>query len=37
MVIFEGPADLQGRFVDVRVERATAAALYGSVVEGSAR
>jgi tRNA-2-methylthio-N6-dimethylallyladenosine synthase len=37
MVIFEGLPELQGRFVDVRVERATAAALYGSVVEGSAR
>ena len=38
MVIIEGSADvLQGRFVDVAVERATAAALYGSVVEGSVR
>jgi len=32
MVILEGPADLAGEFVDVRIERATAAALYGEVV-----
>ncbi len=37
MVIFDGPDDLVGRFVDVAVERATAAALYGRPIEGSAR
>lgn len=38
MVILEGCAEqLQGRFVDVVVNRATAAALYGSVVVGSER
>ena len=37
MVIFDGVLGLAGRFVDVRVDRATAAALYGTVVEGSAR
>ena len=36
MVIFDGPADLAGRFVDVAVDRATAAALYGTPRPGSA-
>lgn len=37
MVIFDGAPELVGRFVDVRVERATASSLYGTVVPGSAR
>ncbi len=35
MVIFDGSEDLAGRFIRVRVERATAAALYGTLVPGS--
>ena len=35
MVIFDGDESLAGRFVEVEVERATAAALYGSFVPGS--
>ncbi len=31
MVIFDGPESLQGSFVPIRVERATAAALYGAL------
>lgn len=35
--IFDGDAGLAGRFVRVRVHRATAAVLYGEVVAGSER
>ena len=35
--IFDGEPSLAGEFVRVRVERATAAALYGEVVPGSER
>ncbi len=36
MVIFDGSEDLRGRFVDVTIERATAAALYGAAIVGDA-
>ena len=35
--IFDGVPSLAGRFVKVRVERATAAALYGTIVPGTER
>ncbi len=37
VVIFDGSPQLAGQFVSVRIERATAASLYGAVVAGSAR
>ena len=37
MVHFEGPAELAGKFVRVRIHTATAPALYGELVPGSAR
>lgn len=35
MVIFEAGPELVGRFVDVKIERATASSLYGHVLPGS--
>lgn len=35
VVIFDGPESLAGRFVNVRVTRATSASLYGDLVPGS--
>jgi tRNA A37 methylthiotransferase MiaB len=32
IVIFDGPADLRGRFVNVAVERVSAVTLFGSLV-----